>query len=100
MKIEIPFYLVRNEEDIELLIVGNYEHGRPGRIHCEPENSYPPEPPEAEIERVLFNGEEWEGELTDREEKDAKIEMGDAACEKMEGKDRDPDDYYDSRYDD
>ena len=85
MKSTINFCVERNEGEIELEIVGSYSPGSPGRTYGLPENCYPPEPDEVEIEEILFNGKPWAGILTDKEEDQALSDLSCQGAEDLQG---------------
>jgi len=91
-------YVERGEEEIELSVEGRFSPGSPGRLWGPPEKCYPDEPAEAEVEHVFLNGQPWTGELTKAEEEAAVEALLAAGGEDDDGPD--PDDYYDSRFDD
>ena len=98
-KVNTPFHVERDGQEIELSIEGSYSPGTPGKTFGPPENCYPSEPAEAEIELISFDGQPWTGELTS-EENEAAVEALLAAGEDQDFMDGpDPDDAYDSRFD-
>jgi hypothetical protein len=81
-----------------LKVDGHYTPGMEGRTWGPPENCYPAESAEAEIEMVWLGGHPWAGKLTDAETEEAIEALLNVGNE--EGPDGpDPDDDYDSRMD-
>jgi len=68
--LSITFCVERGEDELELDIDGNVTSYDPGRLSGPPEDCYPPEGGEAEIESVTLDGKRWDGTLT-KEELDA-----------------------------
>lgn len=73
-------------------------------FNCLPENSYPPEGDEIDIEGILLNGKIWDGQLTEKETEEAEqillTEARDAAYwDRVDQYDDMYDDYYDDDYD-
>lgn len=52
MKKKFMFVSNIGEADLEVTITGTYRPGTPGKLSGPPENCYPPEDPEIEIESV------------------------------------------------
>src|SRR6202000_2707669 len=71
MEYRIKFWVVREEDDIELDIIGDVQPGHKGRYYGPPEKCFPDEPTSAEITSVLINDKEWTGSLSYAEEDDA-----------------------------
>jgi hypothetical protein len=69
------FYVERGEEELELVAVLNVEPYIPAKISGPPENSYPEEGGDCEIEAILKDNKLWDGTLT-KSEKDNVIEYG------------------------
>jgi len=87
------------EEDykvIQLQITGHVSPYVPAYTSGLPENCYPAEGGEAEIEVILHEGKVWDGELTEAERESVEAKLFE--CMQEDGPD--PDDYYDSRFDD
>jgi len=97
-KVSTKLMVERDDKEIELSIEGSFSPGTPGKLSGPPEDCYPPESAEAEIELISFEGQPWKGELTE-EEAEAAIEALLAAGEEGFDDGPDPDDYYDSRVD-
>jgi hypothetical protein len=97
-KTTITFPIEREGVEVELRVDGRYHAGDPGRTFGLPENCYPSEPAEAEIEALWTGGHPWAGTLTDEEE-GAIIEALIASAEESISDGPDPDDDYDSRCD-
>lgn len=96
MVYEVEFGVERGEEEVILTIRGNVSPYVPAKTWGPPENCYPAEGGEAEIEVVLLNGKPWDGELTDEERERAEEALQEKAAD--DGYDGpDPDDYYDDR---
>jgi hypothetical protein len=95
-KTTITFHVEREEVEIELRIEGRYHPGDPGQTFGPPENCYPSEPAEAEVEALWMGGHPWAGTLTDEEE-EAVIEALIVSAEESISDGPDPDDDYDSR---
>jgi len=57
----------RENEEIELEIEGYYTPGTPGRKTGPPEDCYPDDPGEVEIDTIFFQDKPWGGTLTDKE---------------------------------
>jgi hypothetical protein len=66
-KTNILMSIDRNEQEVDIEIIGNYYPGRKGRINCRIDDSYPPEPAEADIFAIKINGEYSDIELTEEE---------------------------------
>lgn len=98
MKVTTQFCVERGEEEVELTLVGQFSPGDPGKVSGPPENCWPPEPAEAEVEQVLKDGKPWDGKLTEEEE-DAAVEALLKAGDDSFDDGPDPDDFYDSRFD-
>jgi len=71
MQVTATIIVERDDEEIELNLEGYYTPGTPGKLYGPPEDCYPDEPEDAELEAVLLDGEPWEGQLTDEERKAA-----------------------------
>lgn len=97
MRISTTFSIERGEDVIELTLVGDFMPGHPGRTYGPPEDCFPPEEAEAEVDDILFNGKSWDGKLTPEELKEATDALLDAGLSGAGSPD--PDDYYDSKYD-
>jgi len=96
--VSITFHVERDGVEVDLRIAGRYTPGLEGRTFGPPENCYPSEPAEAEIEALWMGGHPWAGTLTDEEE-EAVIEALIASAEESISDGPDPDDDYDSRCD-
>ena len=96
----IDFEVERGEEEdykvIKLEITGHVSAYVPAKTWGPPENCYPAEGGEAEIEVILHDGKVWDGELTDSERETVEEML----FQEMQDDGPDPDDYYDSRCDD
>jgi|SRR5579885_2212356 len=98
---EVDYEVERGEEVIHLRVRGTVSPYVPAKTWGPPENCYPAEGGEVEIE-VILEGEkgdnEWKGELTDSEREAVEEMLTEQAQDDDDGPD--PDDYYDSRFDD
>lgn len=97
MRVSANFSVERDDQEIELVVRGSYSPGSPGKVWGPPEDCYPPEPAEVEIEEILKDGQPWDGQLTDEEEKAAEEALMASAEDADFGPD--PDERYDSRFD-
>ena len=86
MKVRAVIYVYRDgedgEEEIEVSLVGHYTPGSPGRTYGPPEDCYPAEPEDVELEVALVDGKPFE--LTEHEEELALEELAVQAQEEME----------------
>lgn len=71
MKLSTYLTIERNDIEIDLTITGHFYPGCEGKLNGPPEDCFPPEPADAEIETISFDGKPWEGKLTADEEKQA-----------------------------
>ncbi len=96
MSYTITYEVERGEDEnykvIELEITGSVSPYVPAKTWGLPENCYPAEGGEVEIETILHEGKKWEGELTDSEREKVEELLTEAA---QEDDGPDPDDYYD-----
>lgn len=92
----ITFEVERGEDEtykvLSLEITGHVSPYVPAKTWGPPENCYPAEGGEVEIESILLDGKVWDGELTDAERESAEEQLSEYA---MEDGRPDPDDYYD-----
>lgn len=100
MSYEIEFSVERDGEEVILTVHGSVSQYVPAKTWGPPENCYPAEGGEAEIEEILLNGKPWSGELTDKERSEAEAALQEKAADDDDYDGPDPDDYYDSRFDD
>jgi hypothetical protein len=80
MKREITFNVLRDdpqgqEQELDLLVTANVTPVRPARISGPPENCYPAEGGEVEIESIKLDGSPWTGTLTEAEEEELRLEI-------------------------
>jgi len=87
---EIEYCVERDEEELELTVRGTVSKFIPGRFFGPPENCYPDEGGEAEIEAILLNGKPWTGELTPKEKQAVEELLIEEAAN--DGPDYEPDD--------
>ena len=84
-KVSTEFVVCRDsaegEEEIILEINGWAEPLIPANFNGHPDNWYPEEGGDTEIEEVLYNGEPWDGVLTSSEESCARAQL----AEELEG---------------
>jgi len=92
---EVPFYIERDSDEIELLVRGNVSAYRRAITNRLPENCSPDEGGEPEIVEVVTNtGSPWDGELSDTETKDAEDKLRLAAQDSEPDEPDEPDNYY------
>lgn len=97
MQYEVEFSVERGEEEVMLTIRGNVSKYIPAKTWGPPENCYPAEGGEAEVEEILLNGKPWDGELTGKEQEKAEEALQEKAANDDDYDGPDPDDYYDDR---
>jgi hypothetical protein len=97
MTYEAEFGIERGGDVIVLTIRGNVSRYIPAKTWGPPENCYPAEGGEAEIEEILLNGKPWDGELTDKEREGAEEALQEKAANDDDYDGPNPDDDYDDR---
>jgi len=95
MSYTIDFEVERGDDEdyhvVKLSITGSVSKYIPAKTWGPPENCYPAEGGEVEIESILHNGKVWDGELTEDERESAEEQLRE--CQEDDGPD--PDDYFD-----
>lgn len=66
MHVTATLIVERDDEEIELTIEGDYSPGVPGKSLA-PSGDFPDDPEDIELEEIFFDGESWDGQLTDEE---------------------------------
>ena len=87
---EIEFHVERDGVELELTVRGHVSAFVPAKTFGLPENCYPAEGGEVEIDAIFLNGKGWSGELTDKEKEEAEKALFECAQED-EGPDCEPD---------
>jgi len=87
MKVKIDFSVIRDDEDVELEIYGEFTPGGAGSWEC------PPDPPEVHIDKICLDDMPWDGELTSDEVVDAEK----ALMEEEPGPDSGTDEYRENK---
>ena len=83
-KVTINFSVERDGEELELEVVGTYSPGLPGKTYGLPEDCYPPEPDEVEVEEIRLYGKPWEGTLSNEEEERALSDLSSQGAEDLQ----------------
>lgn len=100
MKIETTIHIERDEGEIELQVLGHFSPGHPGKLTGLPENCFPPEPPEGEVEKVLGPDGKPFVFLSSEEEARIMEQAVEAVCEAGDNQEDDGPDYDDRDEDD
>lgn len=78
MSYTITMLVERGEEEIELEVTGTVSKFVRAITHLPHDRCSPAEGGEVEIESITCNGEEWDGELTDKEQDKAEENLFEA----------------------
>ncbi len=71
----VKFTVERGDEEVELSISGNVGKFYPAQLYGAPENCYPSDGGEVDIDEVLLDGKAWAGELTESEREAAENKL-------------------------
>lgn len=71
MEIKTEFYVIRDGEEIELIIYGDVEGYVPAKLSGHPDTWEPAEGPYSEVTEVFLDGKRWAGQLTVEEKSKA-----------------------------